>query len=390
MTPGARVQTAIELLDAVIAAAKSNGAAADAVIAQEFRARRYAGSKDKRAIREIVYRAIRGYGEVPVSGRAAVLGLGDPDILTAFGGGGYGPSERRADEPVAQPTRIADWMAAEFVPFVKGEEVDALLARAPLDLRVNRLKASRDAVASQIGGSALEALPDALRFKEGFDVTSSAAFADGLVEVQDAASQLVGRVCSASPRMTVVDICAGAGGKTLALSADMEGEGRLIACDTDRARLGRLPERAARAGARVETRLLNPNREAEALDDLNEAANIVLVDAPCSGSGTWRRNPELRWRLTPDRLARVVALQAHVLDVAAPLVKAEGHLIYAVCSLFTREGAGQIDAFLQRHAGWSVEALVLPLGRKCGHGTVFTPFHDGTDGFFVARLRRNC
>ena len=390
MTPGARVQTAIELLDAVLTAAKNNGAAADTVIAQEFRARRYAGSKDKRAIRDLVYRAIRSFGEMPASGRAAMLGLGDADILSLFGAGGYGPSACLPDEPIAAPSQMAGWMAEELVPFVVGDEVAALMARAPLDLRVNLLKATRDDVLAQIGGEPIEGLPHAIRFSEGFDAAGSSLFADGLFEVQDAASQLVSAVCAAMPGTLVVDLCAGAGGKALALAADMAGEGRLIACDTDRTRLGRLPARAARAGALAESRLLNPGREAEALSDLAGAADTVLVDAPCSGSGTWRRNPELRWRLTPDRLARVAALQAHVLEVAAPLVKPGGILVYAVCSLFAREGEGQVDAFLDKHAGWDVDTPELPLGRKSGKGAVFTPFHDGTDGFFVARLKRKC
>ena len=392
MTPGARVQTAIEILDAVIAAARGNGAAADTVIAQEFRARRYAGSKDKRAIRELVYRAIRAFGTIPPSGRAAMLGLGlgDLDILEAFGGGGYGPAAQSADEPIAEPSLMAAWMADAFAPFMTGDELAALMARAPLDLRVNRLKARREEVMAKIGGEALPNLPDALRFAEGFDVTSSPIFAEGLVEVQDAASQWVAQICGVAPEMTVVDLCAGAGGKTLALSSTMGGEGRLIACDTDRARLSRLPERAARAGSQVETRLLNPKREEEALGDLVATADLVLVDAPCSGSGTWRRNPELRWRLTPERLDQVAALQAHVINLGASLVRPGGHLVYAVCSLFSREGTGQIDAFLAQQTGWLAEPLEFPIGRESGKGRMFTPFHDATDGFFVARLKRSC
>lgn len=188
----------------------------------------------------------------------------------------------------------------------------------------------------------------------------------------------------------MVDLCAGAGGKTLALAADMDGAGQLVACDTDRGRLQRLPDRAARAGVAVELRLLNPHREAELLSDLVGKADLVLVDAPCSGSGTWRRNPELRWRLTPDRLDRVVALQAHVLRVAAPLVRPGGTLVYAVCSLFAAEGEAQIAAFLDQQPGWVLDAPELGLGRRTDTGYAFTPFHDGTDGFFVARLRRSC
>ena len=390
MTPSARVQTAIEILDAILLAARSNGAAADSVIAQEFRARRYAGSKDKRAIRDLVYRAIRGFGAPPISGRAAMLGLKDETISAEFGAGGYGPAAIAEDEPKAEPTLVADWLRAEFLPMVDETEQAGLLGRAPFDLRVNRLKADIASMQAELGGETVPHIPDALRFSEGFDIASHPAYLDGKVEVQDAGSQLIARVCRAAPGMTIVDFCAGAGGKTLALAAEMNGQGRLIACDTDRTRLQRLPERAERAGAVVESRLLNPKREHEMLEDLEATADIVLVDAPCSGSGTWRRNPELRWRLTPERLDRLTQLQAQVLDAAMPLVRPGGSLAYAVCSLFAREGAGQIDAFLARHAGWSADLLTLPLGRISGKGCVLTPLHDATDGFFIARLTRSC
>lgn len=385
MTPAARLQTAIELLDAILIAARDNGPAADTVIAQGFKARRYAGSKDKRAIRDLVYRAIRAFGTPPENGRAAILGLADPELNALFGTGPYAPAAILPGEQQAAPLVAAAWMRTQFYPFIGDAELPALLDRAPLDLRLNRLNPD---AAADLGGAPIAGLPFARRFPEGFDVTNSPAYLAGAVEVQDAGSQWISVLCAAQPGMTVVDLCAGAGGKTLALAADMAGQGRLIAADADRARLSRLPERAARAGAIVETRLLNPNREAEALDDLHAAADVVLVDAPCSGSGTWRRNPELRWRLTPARLERTLALQAHVLDVAAPLVKPGGALVYAVCSLFAAEGEGQIAAFLARHPGWSATPAAQPLGRSTGHGLVLTPAHDATDGFFVARLTR--
>lgn len=390
MTPGARVQTAIELLDAVIAAARNNGASADVVIAQGFRERRYAGSKDKRAIRDLVYRAIRAFGDVPASGRAAILGLNDPDVEAVFGAGGYGPEAVEADEARSSASAAPVWMQAEFIPLVDAIEQTAMMERAPLDLRVNAIKAARTAMIAELGGAPLGIARHGIRFADPFDVEATDAYVSGKVEVQDAGSQLISEVCRAAPGMTVVDLCAGAGGKTLSLAADMRGEGRLIACDVDRARLQRLPERAERAGAIIETRLLNPKRELETLGDLAGAADIVLVDAPCSGSGTWRRNPELRWRLTPERLERILAMQVQVLDVAQALVGPGGALVYAVCSLFSREGAAQIDAFLERHAGWAVETLGLPAGRPSGKGYALTPFHDATDGFFIARLARSC
>jgi 16S rRNA (cytosine967-C5)-methyltransferase len=154
--------------------------------------------------------------------------------------------------------------------------------------------------------------------------------------------------------------------------------------------LSKLAPRADRAGARIEVRLLNPPMELEQLADWRDAADVVLVDAPCSGSGTWRRNPEGRWRLTPDRLERLAATQRRLLGIAGGLVKPGGRLVYAVCSLLSREGAGQIDAFLQSHSSWISEPLPIAGGRADGPGRLLTPGHDGTDGFFVARLKRAC
>ena len=143
-------------------------------------------------------------------------------------------------------------------------------------------------------------------------------------------------------------------------------------------------------GATIETRLLNPPHELDELADWRGQADLVLVDAPCSGSGTWRRNPEGRWRLTPERLDRLVALQQRLLDIAAELVRPGGRLVYAVCSLLSREGAGQIDRFLERRSSWISEETPIAAGRSDGAGRLLTPGHDGTDGFFVARLRRPC
>ena len=206
--------------------------------------------------------------------------------------------------------------------------------------------------------------------------------------MQDEGSQLVGLVVAAKPGQRIVDLCAGAGGKALMLAAAMGNEGALLACDIDRARLQRLAPRAARAGATmIETRLLNPGQEAEQLADWQAGADAVLVDAPCSGTGTWRRNPEARWRLTPDRLARLVDQQRHVLAIAAPLVRPGGALVYVVCSLLDDEGRHQVDRFLTDYSGWTAGPLTLPAGRAHGAGVRLDPARDGTDGFFVARLR---
>jgi 16S rRNA (cytosine967-C5)-methyltransferase len=164
----------------------------------------------------------------------------------------------------------------------------------------------------------------------------------------------------------------------------------MLATDSNRARLSKLAPRASKAGAVIATRLLNPPHELEELADWREGADLVLVDAPCSGSGTWRRNPEGRWRLTRERLDRLIGVQRRLLDIAAELVRPGGHLVYAVCSILSREGAGQIDRFLKDHSSWISEETAIAAGRPDGAGRLLSPAHDQTDGFFVARLRRPC
>ena len=393
MTPQARAQAAIELLDGIIDTARAGGAAADTLIARYFKERRYAGSKDRRAVRDLVYAAIRLCADTPASGRAAMLALAEqqPELAVMFDGSSHAPAPIRADEERAAPGAVPSWLMPHLAaPVLDSAEQAALLERAPLDLRVNALKASPDEVRAHFPDAVpLEGLPHALRFTEAVNVEQSRSYADGLIEIQDAGSQLIALACNAAPGMTMIDLCAGAGGKALALAADMAGQGRLIAADVNRDRLSRLPERATRAGAGfIETLLLDAGKEAAALAPLAGLADVVLVDAPCSGTGTWRRNPEARWRLNADRLNRLVAEQSRILDLAAPLVRPGGRLVYAVCALTHAEGAEQIDAFLARHPSWRTADTAIAKGRKYGEGRLLTPAHDGTDGFFIAALVR--
>jgi len=392
MTPAARLQAAIEIVDEVVMAAQVGGAAADTLIARYFKTRRYAGAKDRRAVRDLAYAAIRRAGERPASGRAAMIGLAQdrPDLAILFDGSRNGP-EPIGDEPGASSGVAPAWLETKLAAVLGREELPALLERAPLDLRVNRLKATREAVLAELPEAEPGLLsPDALRLPEGTRIETLPPFLEGRVEVQDEGSQLIAAACDAAPGMTVVDLCAGAGGKTLALSAAMGAKGRLIACDVDRPRLSRLAPRAERAGAAsIETRLLDGGREAQRLADLTAQADVVLIDAPCSGTGTWRRNPEARWRLTAERLDRLKAMQAHVLEFGAPLVRPGGRLVYAVCSLLDEEGRERIEAFLAAHPGWaSVDPVAA--GRIHGRGRRLTPAHDRTDGFFIAALARSC
>lgn len=389
MTPAARVEAAIGLLDRVIAAAEARAAPADRILADWFKASRFAGSKDRRAIRELVYRAIRACGPLPLSGRAAMLRLAqlDPQVADLFDGSNYGPAVIDPGEPVAAGGTAPRWLEQRLAASgLSGEEAAALLGRAQLDIRVNSLKADRDALALPVAGEPL-VTAQGLRLPFGTPVEQWPEYADGRIEVQDCGSQLACQAVAAQPGELVIDLCAGAGGKTLALAAQMQNTGTLIAADTDRARLSRLAPRAERAGALVaETVLLNPGRELEALAAWRGKADAVLVDAPCSGTGTWRRNPEARWRLDETALDRLTALQRQVLAVAAELVKPGGRLIYVTCSLLDEEGADQADAFLSAHPGWQAHPLDLPLGTPRGHGTRLGPLHDNCDGFFIARI----
>lgn len=384
MTPAARVQSAIEILDLVIASARDDGPPADAIVSAYFKTRRYAGSKDRRAVRELVFSAIRRSGEVPASGRAAMLAIA-PDL---FDGSPHGPAVQGA-EAAASSSLIPQWIEPELSPLVTRDEWPALLERAPLDLRGHS--------ASTIWNDLQAAFPDAektplspwgIRLSPDTQIDDHPAFLSGEIEVQDEGSQLIALACKPADGMRILDLCAGAGGKALALAAAAP-NATIHATDTNRQRLSKLQPRAARAGAQIDTMLLDGGGEAEQLRPYEGTYDVVLVDAPCSGSGTWRRNPEGRWRLTPERLDRVADIQQRLLDLAVPLVKRGGTLVYAVCSILTREGAAQADAFLGRHSGWAAQDA-FEFGRRAGSGRLLTPGHDSTDGFFVARFNAPC
>jgi 16S rRNA (cytosine967-C5)-methyltransferase len=389
MTPAARVQAAIEILDEVIASTRENGPPADGIVTRYFKARRYAGSSDRRSVREFVFRAIRRAAERPASGRSAVLGLGEdqPDLRALFGQP-RGPAALQADDAPAPAGFVPEWLQPELSSLVAKEEWPSLLERAPVDLRVNAAKASRDDLLPNLpGGRPTAHSPWGIRLPPDSRIDDHPDFASGALEVQDEGSQLIALACSPADDRRIVDLCAGAGGKSLALAAAAS-KARILATDTNRSRLGQLPMRAGRAGANIDVRLLNPPRELADLDDQRNSADIVLVDAPCSGSGTWRRSPEGRWRLTPERLEQVTALQTRLLDLGAELVRPGGVLVYAVCSLLTREGEGQAQAFLSRCSSFRAQDPLPHCGRLAGAGRLLTPGHDETDGFFIARFEK--
>lgn len=392
MTPSARIQAAIEIIDEVIRSARDDGPPADAIITHYFKSRRYAGSRDRRAVRELVFRAVRNSGERPRSGRAAMLGVadGDAQVEALFDGSVHGPAEREASEASAPSSVLPKWVQPLLSSHVTEDEWPALLERAPLDLRVNAALTTREAIIGQFEGAIPTRLsPWGLRLPADTRVSDHEAFHAGLVEVQDEGSQLIALACQPLNGIQILDLCAGAGGKSLALAAAAPGA-RIIASDTSRARLAQLQPRAERAGALIESRLLDGGHEAEQLAGLEGQCEVVLVDAPCSGSGTWRRNPEGRWRLTAERLDRLVKLQERLLEIAAPLVKPGGSLVYATCSIIRAEGTDQARNFLGRHSSWVVQDVPFGGGRADGPGRLLTPAHDGTDGFFVARMGRTC
>lgn len=392
MTPSARIAAAIEIID--IWSAGDEGL--DRVLTRWGREHRFAGSGDRRAIADHVYSTVRrmrsaafvaGVEGSEIDGRALLRGslmLDGSDPALFFTGEGYAPSpltsaESRAPRALTEAPRavcldLPDWLETELAG-VEDAALAALRERAPLDLRVNLLKAET--------AEAIEALaedgilvdpvalsPTALRVRDGARlVARSRAFREGLVDIQDAASQATADLAEAKQGETVLDLCAGGGGKALALAAAMRGTGRLIAHDASPARIAPLPERAARAGAKIEI------IETDALGTLTGACDLVFVDAPCSGSGAWRRNPDARWRLTPEALEGLLVTQGQLLEQAAGLAGAHGRVLYATCSLIRRENEAQIDAFLSNTPGWRLAAT-----------RVITPPEGG--GFFAALLLR--
>ena len=416
MTPAARLQHVIDILGIM---AKS-GQPVDRLLKDWFRTRRYAGSKDRAAIGERVFaiqrqRAAFAWRMQDDSPRAlaiaSVLASGEqPDAL--FTGDGYGPPALTDTERAAIATTPAEAplsVRGAFPAFLEPElrrafgdnllaEMEALNARAPVDLRVNTLRGRErgevlDALVAQ--GLAAQAMPHArngIRIASGegtAQLRSGPMFESGAFEFQDEAAQIAAILCGAEPNQRVLDLAAGAGGKSLALAAAMQNTGEIVACDIRQPALQELAVRAKRANAtNIRTYLLGPPPEG--------LFDIVLIDAPCTGTGTWRRQPELRWKLTPQILAQRIATQDKLLDDAAQLLKPRGRLIYATCSILPSENQDRVAAFLTRHPQfitlsaaqtWREETATPPPPGMAQSFTA-TPRQTGTDGFFTAILAR--
>ncbi len=382
MTPGARLQAAAEVLDRI-----AGGMAAEQALLGWSRGARYAGSKDRAAVRDHVFDTLRRWRSTAVqgggeSGRARLIGLLRQQGIapeTLFTGDGHAPAPLTDAETAAgalpegaEARDMPDWLDAlltESLGDEAGPAAEALRERAPVFLRVNSLRGDLAAAQEALAAEGIETRPHplaagALEVTEGARrIAQGRAFAEGLVELQDVASQAVVEALPLAPGQRVLDYCAGGGGKALAMAARTGGE--IEAHDAEPRRMSDLPARAERAGARVRP-VAKPKG----------AYDLVLCDVPCSGSGAWRRAPEGKWRLTPDRLEELQKVQAEILDIAARLVRPGGVLAYATCSMLAPENGAQIAAFTQRHPEWTVTEQRQYLPR------------DGGDGFYHALLKR--
>jgi 16S rRNA (cytosine967-C5)-methyltransferase len=348
----------------------------------------------------------------------ANAGLSDCGVL--FGAGKYGPPPLDSEE-VALAERLAGalpgrqpplWAELNCPPWVldelsKGAGAPPELslappgARAPLDLRVNTLRTTREAVLESLDRDRIAAQPTPLspfgiRLPPATRINQHRFYREGLIEIQDEGSQLVALLAGARPGERVIDLCAGAGGKTLALAAAMGDFGRLIAVDPVGERLDELMRRAGRAGVSIVETWRGEAASIETAPPFDQPADLVVIDAPCSGSGTWRRNPEAAWNLTPASLAAYRGTQAMLLDVASTLTRRGGRIAYITCSLFMTENAGQVADFLRRNHEWekfNIEnhndniSFSSLMGGKDG-AISLTPGTTGTDGFFIAGLVR--
>lgn len=428
MTPEARLQSSIEMSEAI----EADPRPADAVVHDWLKGKRFIGAKDRRWLTQSVYDRMRHQrrldwwlervkmGSYPrgraLAERILIYGIDLGELAQICSGARFGP--RRLDEgerkglerlvgqsldhpeqPAAVKGECPDWLFPLF-----GSEADSELAalakEAPLDLRVNRLKATREKAQERLFDEGIKTettllSPLCLRTHDRPNVAATQTFRDGWVERQDEGSQIAALLVEARPGQKVVDFCAGAGGKTLALAAEMENKGVLVASDVMDYRIERAGERLRRAGAHnVQRRALKSARDPW-VKRHKATFDRVMIDAPCSGTGAWRRNPDARARLKEEDLGRVTALQAEILDSAARLVRPGGRLIYVTCSLLDQENRAQTEQFLSTHADFT-RLPIAPiwsrvLGTPCpssGDDLTLSPARHGTDGFYVCVMER--
>ncbi len=430
MTPGARLAAAIE----VFANLESERRPAADALKSWGLAHRFAGSGDRAAIAGLVYDALRRRASSAFimgadTPRAILLGMLkrerglDSGAIAKLASGEKYAAEALSDgerqhldaaDLAGAPAHVAgdypEWLEPHFVCAfgeTRAQEGAALASRAPLDLRVNTLKADRDKVAGMLSDLNPEPAawsPWGLRVRLSADAKSPAihaepAFLKGLFEVQDEGSQLAALFSGAKAGEQAVDLCAGAGGKTLALAAMMENKGQIFATDDDKRRLAPMHDRLKRSGAR-NVQVRTPKSVGGELDDLQGRCDLVLIDAPCTGTGAWRRNPDAKWRMRPGALEQRQKEQADILDRAAPLLKAGGRIAYVTCSVLDEENGAQVRAFLARHPEFAMRPpaevanalgerafMFAKAARLSDEGILMTPRTSDTDGFFVSVLR---
>lgn len=386
MTPAARVAAAIEILDMI-----GDGLPAEQVLTRWGRGNRFAGSKDRAAIRDYVFDVLRVQRSAAWLGRAStgrglMIGLlrgQGVDLDTLFTGEGHAPAPlvdyevelASGEMPTEEEWNLPDWLISRFEDSLGDNAAGtakALQDRAPITLRVNTAKTNTSDAVLMLQEAGVEVTanplsPTALTVTEGpRRIRNSPAYLEGFVELQDASSQAVVDALPKAAR--VLDYCAGGGGKSLALAA--RGDIRVFAHDIEASRMRDLPLREARAGVEI-TQL--------GTGDLADQGpyDLVLVDAPCSGSGSWRRAPEAKWRLTPDELEKTMGVQDDILDAAMQLVTPQGTLAYATCSILKEENAARVEAFLERHTGW-----------RCTWQHTYDVTELG-DGFYTAHLTQS-
>lgn len=431
MTPAARLSAAIEVIEAIdnqrIPAAKA--------LKEWGTAHRFAGSGDRAALSGLVYDMLRRQAssawimddDTPRARLLGMLrlerGMKTDAIASLCDGGRFAPQPLTDGERQALTSRslqgapahivgdYPEWLDAyldEAFGDDRAAETAAMARRAPLDLRVNTLKAKREKVLGSLrhlGVTATRWSPLGLRIMLGADarnpgIQAEEEFIKGAVEVQDEGSQVAALLSGAKPGEQVIDLCAGAGGKTLTLAAMMQGRGRLIATDRDKRQLAPIHERLSRAGVHnAEVRA--PKGEADPLSEIRESADLVLIDAPCTGTGTWRRNPDAKWRMRPGALDMRLKDQAEVLDRASVLVKPGGRVVYITCSVLPQENSEQIRKFVGRYPDftvtppskaastfWDKADDFLAAVYVSNEGLLMTPRRTGTDGFFVSILAK--
>jgi 16S rRNA (cytosine967-C5)-methyltransferase len=432
MTPAARLSAAIEVLTEIEAKRRP---APDA-LREWGQTHRFAGSGDRSAIGSLLFDALRrrassAYLMGAETPRAVLLGalrlaraMSVEDIAKLLDGTRFAPEPLSDDERkrletgslAKAPPHIAgdypEWLdvyLAQSFGDERWEEGMALASRAPLDLRVNTLQGNRGEAAkelSHLNASLSRWSPNGLRIELSPDgkqppVTSEPSFIKGAFEVQDEGSQLASMFAGAEPGQQVLDLCAGAGGKTLALAAHMKNKGQLFAYDSDLRRLKPIHERVARAGAH-NVQVVSPKGKQDVLSDLEGKMDLVLLDAPCTGTGVWRRHPDAKWRIRPGALEIRQKEQSALLDQAVRFVKPGGKIVYVTCSILDVENGAQIRAFRERNADFEIVLpgeVVSALGENAtvfsraaklsDEGIQMTPRLTGTDGFFVSVLRKN-